>query len=91
MRQTTSSRGIKGSRSAVLYKEYYSVEEVSRLLHISERTIRELAHREDDPLPFRILFGQQRNCFIHREDLMYWLESNSQLVRDAAKKQTGQA
>ena len=60
-------------------------------LHISERTIRELAHREEDPLPFRILFGQQINCFIHRENLMDWLESNSQLIRDAAKKQTGQA
>lgn len=53
--------------------------------------MRELAHREEDPLPFRLLFGQQRNSFIHREDLMDWLESNSQLVRDAAKKQMGQA
>ena len=91
MRQTTNAEGINSSRSTILIKEYYSVEEVSRLLHISERTVRELAHREEDPLSFRILFGQQRNCFIPREALMDWFESNSQLVRDAAKKQTGQA
>lgn len=91
MRQTTKAERINGSRSTILIKEYYSVEEVSRLLHISERTVRELAHREEDPLPFWLLFGQQRNSFIHREDLMDWLESNSQLVRDAAKKQMGQA
>ena len=91
MRQTTNAEGINSSRSTILIKEYYSVEEVSRLLHISERTVRELAHREEDPLSFRVQFGQQRNCFIHREDLMDWFESNSQLVRDAAKKQTGQA
>jgi hypothetical protein len=53
--------------------------------------MRELAHREEDPFPFRLLFGQQRNSFIHREDLMDWLGSNSWLVRDAAKKQMGQA
>ena len=91
MRQTTNAERTNGSRSTILIKEYYSVEEVSRLLHISERTVRELAHREEDPFPFRLLIGQQRNSFIHREDLMDWLESNSQLVRDAAKKQMGQA
>ena len=55
MRQTTNAERINGSRSTILIKEYYSVEEVSRLLHISERTVRELAHREEDPLPFLLM------------------------------------
>lgn len=51
MRQITNAEGINSSRSTILIKEYYSVEEVSRFLHISERTVRELTHREENPLP----------------------------------------
>ena len=37
----------------VSIKEYYTIEEVSRLLHVHVTRIRELADQADDPMPFR--------------------------------------
>ena len=41
------------SSSSVPPKEYYSLAETARLLHVHVRRIRELATRREDPLPFR--------------------------------------
>ena len=45
----------------VSIKEYYTIEEVSRLLHVHVTRIRELADQADDPMPFRCFEGQRRN------------------------------
>ena len=66
----------------VSIKEYYTIEEVSRLLHVHVTRIRRLANQADDPMPIRCFEGQTRNGFIHREDLLAWLGRNTQLWRD---------
>lgn len=66
------------SSSSIPPKEYYSLAETARLLHVHVRRIRELATRREDPLPFRRFPGQQRGAFIHREDLRTWLERNTE-------------
>ncbi|MCI1227006.1 MAG: helix-turn-helix domain-containing protein, partial [Atopobiaceae bacterium] len=66
----------------VSIKEYYTIEEVSRLLHVHVTRIRELADQADDPMPFRCFEGQRRNGFIYREDLVAWLDRHTVLWRD---------
>ena len=66
----------------VSIKEYYTIEEVSRLLHVHVTRIRRLANQADDPMPIRCFEGQTRNGFIHREDLLAWLGRNTLLWRD---------
>lgn len=68
----------KLSESLVSMKEYYSISEAARLLHVHCQRIRELTERREDPLPFRRFPGQQRGAFIHREDLRAWLERNTE-------------
>ena len=68
----------KLSDSLVSMKEYYSISEAARVLHVHCQRIRELTARREDPLPFRRFPGQQRGGFIHREDLRAWLERNTE-------------
>lgn len=64
--------------------EYYTIRDVSRLLHISPDTVKELANRDDDPLPMRIFPDKQRGAFIHKDDLREWISRSTILLRDAS-------
>ena len=61
-------------------KDYYTVEDVGILLGIGVNLVRELAARDDDPLPFRRLNGRVRGMFIGRSELARWVQANSSLV-----------
>ena len=73
----------------VSIKEYYTIEEVSRLLHVHVTRIRELADQADDPMPFRCFEGQRRNGFIYREDLVAWLDRHTVLWMDQRAMRPG--
>ena len=68
-----------------LFKEYYTIREVARLLGVDVKRIRSLASRPDDPMPFRCFKGQRRNGFIYREDLISWIEENTVLLVDCRR------
>lgn len=70
-------------------KDYYTVEDVGILLSIGENMVRELASRNEDPLPFRRLNGKVRGMFIGRSDLARWVQANSFLVALDGKKRSG--
>ncbi len=70
----------KQTRPHVPLKDYYTVEDVGILLGIGENMVRELAARNEDPLPFRRLNGKARGMFISRAELARWVQANSFLV-----------
>ena len=71
-----TTRRLRGSYAPVPIKEYYTIDEVSRLLEVHVQRIRDMARRDDDPLP-RIVFPDSRkNAVIHQEDLREWLKRN---------------
>ncbi len=49
--------------------------------------VRDLASRDEDPLPFRRLNGKARGMFISRSDLGKWVFKNSFLVAFGHKEQ----
>jgi predicted transcriptional regulator of viral defense system len=71
---------VKQGKPHVPLKDYYTVEDVSALLGIGENLVRELAGRDEDPLPFRRLDGKIRGMFIPRSELVKWVMGNSFLV-----------
>lgn len=77
----------KQTKPHVPLKDYYTVEDVSVLLGIGENMVRDLASRDEDPLPFRKLNGKARGMFISRSDLGKWVFKNSFLVAFGHKEQ----
>lgn len=61
-------------------KDYYTVEDAALLLQISTNKVYDLAHRGNDPLPFRRLCGTKRGTFIFRPEFAEWVKRNSILI-----------
>lgn len=79
----------KQSGPHVPLKDYYTVEDVGILLGIGMNLVRELAARDDDPLPFRRLNGRVRGMFIGRSELARWVQANSFLVALGGEGRSG--
>lgn len=57
-------------------KEYYTIKEVSILLSVHVQRVRDMARREDDPLPLVAFPGSRKNAFVHHDDLKSWVDRN---------------
>ena len=44
--------------------------------------LRELARKQEDPLPLRLLPGKERGMFINEEEWLEWSTKNCPLVAD---------
>lgn len=56
--------------------EYYTVEDLKRMLHVSRDRISRWQEREEDPLPVFYLPDRFRGGVIQRDDLYRWLIRN---------------
>lgn len=61
-------------------KDYYTMAEVTRLLHVSKEKIRRWEHLKGDPFPIIHLPGKTRGKLVQREDLHAWLIRNNKFV-----------
>lgn len=71
-----ASRRLRGAYAPVPIKEYYTTDEVSRLLEVHVQRIRDMARRDEDPLPLVVFPGSRKNAVIHHDDLREWLKRN---------------
>lgn len=60
--------------------DFYSMEEVGQLLHLTKSTVYELAKKEEDPLPARMIGGKKRGAIIARDELIEWVKRNARLI-----------
>ena len=58
-------------------KDIYSVRDAAILLCTTEERVRELATREEDPLPFRCFSDRSRGMFVLRSEFSEWLMRNT--------------
>lgn len=63
-------------------QDYYSSEEVMRMLRISKQRLYAYAAREVDPLPLRTFPGVKRGAIADRDELREWVMRNTVLVRE---------
>ena len=61
-------------------KDYYTMAEVTRLLHVSKEKIRRWEHLEGDPFPSIRLPGKTRGKLVQREYLRDWIMRNNEFV-----------
>lgn len=66
-------------------KDFYGVDDVAALLHMSANRVYELASRDDDPMPFRRLVGARRGMFVSRAELVPWVMRNTMLAHGGGK------
>lgn len=79
----------KQTKPQVLLKDFYTIQDVAALIQVSENAVRDLAYRDQDPLPFRRLFSRMRGMFIARKDFVDWVSRNSGLVKDVRRAEHG--
>lgn len=80
---------VKQTKPQVPLKDFYTIQDVAALLQVRENAVRDLAHREQNPLPFRRLFTRMRVMFIARRELVEWVHSNSSFVSDMKRAEHG--
>ena len=76
VRLIESLASSRREQATVPIKEYYTTDEVSRLLVVHVQRVREMARRDEDPLPLIVFPDSRKNAFIHRDDLRDWLRRN---------------
>lgn len=77
-----SGRG--GEEEKVIYvlqmaQDYLTIADVGKLMHVKVTTVRELALRDVDPIPFRIFEDQRRNPLVHADEFKLWWDRNTVL------------
>ena len=60
-----------------MVEDYLTIADVGKLMHVKATTVRELALRDDDPIPFRIFENQRRNPLVHADDFRLWWVRNT--------------
>lgn len=84
-----TTRRLRGSYAPVPVKEYYTIDEVSRLLAVHVQRIRDMARRDKDPLPLIMFPDSRKNAVIHHEDLRDWLKRNGIPYAEARPRRGG--
>lgn len=70
------ANSARGAQAPVPIEEYYTTDEVSRLLVVHVQRVRDMARRDEDPLPLIVSPDSRKNAFIHHDDLRDWLKRN---------------
>jgi hypothetical protein len=81
-----SGRG--GEEERVIYvlqmaQDYLTIADVGKLMHVKVTTVRELALRDVDPIPFRIFEDQRRNPLVHADEFKLWWDRNTVPYKDS--------
>lgn len=77
---------MKIMREPVIPEDFYSVDEVARLLHISPDRVRSFAKRDNNPLPIRHFEKGARGSIIVRKELIDWVIENTVSSVDEARE-----
>ena len=56
--------------------DFYTVDQVAKILHARRAKVRELAHRREDPIPFAVV-GSCSVPLVSKSDLAQWFTRNS--------------
>ena len=73
-------------RRPVPVADFYSIEEVGRLLHVTKATIYRLARDETDPLPARRFPFKKRGAIVSRTELLDWVKRNGCLISEIEER-----
>ena len=76
----------KHTTPQVPIKDIYTVRDAAILLCTTEERVRELATREEDPLPFRCFPDRSRGMFILRIEFSKWVLRNTISAKDRRLK-----
>ena len=81
-----SGRG--GEEEKVIYvlqmaQDYLTIADVGKLMHVKVTTVRELALRDVDPIPFRIFEDQRSNPLVHADEFTLWWDRNTVPYKDS--------
>ena len=85
-RSETAMTNTKHTTPQVPIKDIYTVRDAAILLCTTEERVRELATREEDPLPFRCFPERSRGMFILRIEFSKWVLRNTISATDRRLK-----
>lgn len=85
-RSETAMTNTKHTTPQVPIKDIYTVRDAAILLCTTEERVRELAAREEDPLPFRCFSDRSRGMFILRFEFADWVKRNTIPARNRRLK-----
>lgn len=66
----------------VVEAQFFSMDDVARMLHVHRQKVREWAMDEEDPMPFVMLPHMTKGAFITLEGLQSWVDRRAVLYRD---------
>lgn len=72
-----------------IYTEWPTIPRVAKELGKKEQSVRDWAHRSNDPLPCYLFPGCEKQVRVFRPDLNKWLMRNSRLFKEATNEEGG--